>query len=353
MSFISCGGKCLRTLFLSTLLSICSLSGGESIETIEILDLDVIQYEDFKNGDPEAIAKLTKGLYEKGIAGIRGVPGYREAYARFIDSARAFTSLPEEVKELSAPRRDLGETFLGYESGKEKFQLPDGRWIIDDLKVSYYAHNPNGPENRWPQDSDFQYAYSDLTSVMSEVGIAAMEKIGMIGPSTGIIYENAPRVCRMLYYKKSIDGQAENPYWCGAHFDHCLITGILPAVYFKDGQQIPEPVEAGLFIRTEQGQPYRKIVADDYDVMMFQVGEFGQLATNDKIRATEHRVHKALDGVERYTMAAFFNAPMDAVIRSTSVLTSDARYGAGPGEPCRFGDWHVATFNRYLVKEEN
>lgn len=25
--------------------------------------------------------------------------------------------------------------------------------------------------------------------------------------------------------------------------------------------------------------------------MMFQVGEFGQLASNDGIRATEHRVH--------------------------------------------------------------
>lgn len=30
----------------------------------------------------------------------------------------------------------------------------------------------------------------------------------------------------------------------------------------------------------------------DLDVMMFQVGEFGQLASNDGIRATEHRVHR-------------------------------------------------------------
>jgi isopenicillin N synthase-like dioxygenase len=70
--------------------------------------------------------------------------------------------------------------------------------------------------------------------------------------------------------------------------------------------KVPEPPEAGLFVKV-QGT-FKKVAADP-EVMMFQVGEFGQLVTNDAIRATEHRVHKAPDSIERYAMALFFNAP--------------------------------------------
>lgn len=353
MSFDLSRGKCLFAIGLSFLFTAFNPIAASPSEPTETMELDVIEYDDFVQNTPHAIALLNEALYEKGIVGIRGVPGYRETYERFLDAARAFTTLPEEVKERSAPDHSKGETFLGYESGKEKFQLPDGRWVIDNLKVSYYALNPDVPSNKWPAEVDLNTYYSDLTSVMSQVGIAVMEKIGLIGEQTGIHYDNAPRVCRMLYYKKSDARHAENPYWCGAHFDHCLLTGILPAFYFCDGVQIDEPPEAGLFIRTGSEQPYKKIIANDYDVMMFQVGEFGQLATNDKIRATEHRVHKAFGEVERYTMAAFFNAPMDAVVHSTSVIANDERYGAAPGEACTFEHWHLATFNRYIVKDES
>lgn len=349
MSLFTYGGKSLLSIALTTLCAFSSITADAS----DNLELDVISYEDFVHDSPEALAILEKALYEKGIVGIRGVPEYREKYDGFIQAARVFTALSEEEKERCAPNRDLGETFLGYESGKEKFQLPDGRWVIDNLKVSYYAHNPDGPENKWPTQIDFQKPYTELTSVVSTVGLSIMEKIGMIGEGTNIHYGDTKRVVRMLYYKNAAEGHNENPYWCGAHFDHCLLTGILPAVYFKDGIEIAEPEEAGLFIRTHKDQPYRKVIADDYDVMMFQVGEFGQLATNDKIRATEHRVHKAYEGIERYTMATFINAPMDSVIRSYSELTNDERYGAAAGEPCSFEHWHLETFKRFLVTDEN
>lgn len=87
--------------------------------------------------------------------------------------------------------------------------------------------------------------------------------------------------------------------------------------------------------------------------MLFQVGEFGQLVTNDAIRATEHRVHKAIGPIERYTLATFFSAPMDAIIFSTSELTSDSRYGGQAGKPCAYRQWSDASFQRYIVKEDN
>lgn len=48
--------------------------------------------------------------------------------------------------------------------------------------------------------------------------------------------------------------------------------------------------------------------------MMFQIGEFGELAANDSIRATEHRVHKAGGAIKCYTFAIFYSAHRDTPI---------------------------------------
>jgi isopenicillin N synthase-like dioxygenase len=317
----------------------------------EILSLDVISYEAFVRDDSEALGVLKKALHEKGIVGIRGVPGYLEKVQQFIKSAREFSALPEGVKESYAPNRALGE-FLGYEKGKEKFKRPDGRWVIDDLKISYYGFVPESPLNKWPSEIDLRAPFQDLGMLMSEMGEAVMQKIGLIGSVTGISLDGIPRVGRMLYYRKGVDGTLDNPFWCGAHFDHSMFTALLPAFYFSNGVAIGEPMEAGLFVKTTCDGVFKKVVANDPDVMMFQVGEFGQLVTNDAIQATEHRVHKALGAVERYTMALFFMPAMETVIHSSSELAKDARYGGMPGAPCSYRHWHEASLNRYWVKEE-
>ena len=316
------------------------------------LSLDIISYEDFVLDDSKALSLLEKALHENGIVGIRGIPGYKENVFKFIESAREFSALPEKIKEAYAPNRSLGEMFLGYEKGKEKFKRPDGRWVVDDLKASYYGFIPDSPLNKWPLEVNLRTPFQDLGAIMAEIGEAVMKKIELLGPNTGIYLDNIPKVGRMLYYHKSIEGVAENPFWCGAHFDHGMFTALLPAFYFANGKAVPEPMEAGLFVKTTSDGCFKKVVADDPDVLMFQVGEFAQLVTNDAIRATEHRVHKALGSVERYTMAVFFNAPMETIIYSYSELTKDARYGGMPGMPCSYRRWHEETSNRFLAQEE-
>lgn len=323
---------------------ICS----NNIDLSEPLALDIISYEAFVSEDPEALNLLKTALLKQGIVGIRGIPGYKEKVTKFIETAREFSALPEETKETYAPNRALGETFLGYERGKEKFQRPDGSWVIDDLKVSYYGLVPNHPHNKWPSEVDLQTPFQDLGVLMSQMGEAVMEKIGLIGPSTGITLGN--KVGRMLYYRKSLEGASDNRFWCGAHFDNGMFTALLPAFYFIEGEAIAEPAEAGLFIKTTQEGVFKKVVADDPDVLLFQVGEFGQLITNDGIRATEHRVHKALGAVERYTLALFFEAPMETVIHSHSELTQDARYGGPAGSACSYVYWSNESFKRYLAE---
>lgn len=342
----------MKTGFFMRFMTIFAQLGGLMIfpllaEEIEVLSLDVVPYELFIQGDAETVSTLKKALYEKGIVGIRGVPGYREKVSRFVETAREFSNLPEETKDQYEPMRDQGDLFLGYEKGKEKFKRPDGSWVIDDLKVSYYAFVPDEPSNRWPVEVDLQTPFQDLGGLMANIGKIVMEKIELIGLRKGVFLGDTPQTGRMLYYQKSSETCSDNPYWCGAHFDHGVFTVITPASYFTDGKEIAEPKEAGLFVKV--GGAFKKVEADS-EVLMFQVGEFGQLATDDAIKATEHRVHKAVGSVERYAMALFFNAPVDLVIRSFSELTQDSRYGGMAGDPCRFQDWHEASFKRYIHK---
>lgn len=333
--------------YVISLMLACGMAYGNEVE---VLALDIISYEDFAQEEPRAMDVLKSALFEKGIVGIKGIPGYKEKVLQFIASAKEFTALPEEIKESYAPNRSLGEMFLGYEKGKEKFKRADGRWIVDDLKVSYYGFVPDSVLNKWPREVDLRTPFQKLGALMSDMGEAVMKKIGLVGDATGISIDGLPRVGRMLYYCKSTEGASENPFWCGAHFDHGMFTALLPAFYFADGQEIKEPEEAGLFVRTIKDGAFKKVLANDPDVLMFQVGEFGQLVTNDAIRATEHRVHKALGSVERYAMALFFDAPMETMVNSFSELTQDARYGGGKGDPCWYRRWHEESFKRYLVK---
>ncbi len=347
--------KSLKNIVIFSIIAMFS-SQGNAVESekLEVFEtLDVVSYEDFIQNDFHALKVLNRALHEKGIVGIKEIPGYTEKVKKFIVQARKFTALPEEVKNKYAPNHDLGEMFLGYEAGKERFKRHDGKWVVDDLKVSYYALVPDSPENKWPFEVDLRTSYQNLATLMSATGEIIMKKIGLVGSSSGIYLDGLPTVGRMLYYRKNKETSSENPYWCGAHFDHGMFTALLPAFYFMDGEPISEPMEAGLFVRTSTGGPFRKVVSDDPEILLFQVGEFGQLVNNDTIKATEHRVHKAKGSVERYTMALFFNAPMDTVIHSTSTLTSDERYGGISGAPCSYRQWHEASFNRYVVKEEN
>jgi len=338
----------VKTFFISSLFTLLSFCCGAAEET-ETLSLDVISYDLFIQNDRDTVATLVKALHEKGIVGIKGVPGYVEKVQKFVESSRLFCHLSDSVKESYAPNHDLGEMFLGYEKGKEKFKRPDGQWVVDDLKISYYAYVPENPQNKWPSEVDLKTAFQDLGKVMADTGQKVMEKINLIGHSSGIFIDETPKIGRMLYYQKCAETNTDNPFWCGAHYDHGMFTAITPATYFVDGKEVPEPKEAGLFVKVDG--IFKKIQADP-EVLMFQAGEFGQIVTNDTIKATEHRVHKAIGSqVERYAMALFFDAPMDTVVNSFSELTQDNRYGGKAGEPCTYQQWHEESFKRYIVKD--
>lgn len=315
------------------------------------MQLDVVDYQDIQAGKAGALQQLTQALLKQGIVGIRSVPDYAEKAARFIDGARQLARLPAEILKQYAPDRDSGQT-EGYELGAEWFKGPDGQWLIDDKKASWYAYVPDRAINIWPQELDFKSVYLDLGHLIFNVGKLVISALGL-NETVGLNQETMTGYGRMLHYHKEGESTNANPNWCGAHFDHSMLTGLLPAWYYQDGQLVDEPQEAGLFIKPVSGGDFEKINAGDRSLLLFQVGEFGQLALHDQIKATKHLVKKARAGIERFTFALFFSPAGDFYTQSRSILTGDARYQAEQDEQggIYFADWERASYATYRASQ--
>ena len=315
------------------------------------MELDIISYDDLINPSQGDVHQyLEKALLEKGIVGVQGIPEYTSITQKYIEAARQFMALDEAVREKYAPLRDSGDT-EGYESGAEKFMNKAGEWQVDDKKVSYYAYLPPSPNNKWPAELDFKGPYEALSKLIFNTGKHLLKALHL-DDAHGLIHETLSGHCRMLYYRQEKQEKVDNTDWCGAHFDHGVLTGLIPAYYFYEGQEIEEPPEAGLYVKPILGQDFEKVSAKDKSILYFQMGEFGQLLSNDRFSATEHMVKKTGGNIERYTFALFYCAADDTLIRSSSVLTQDTRYQAHQrNNEISFFDWSCASFDRYRHKQ--
>ncbi len=312
------------------------------------MDLDVISYHDLINANQNH-ARLEAALLQKGIVGIQHVPDFEKLSRAYIDVARQFAALPDYVKQQYAPDRDTGVT-EGYELGAEWFKDAAGNWQIDDKKASYYAYVPDHTKNIWPKEIDLKTPYLKLGELIFNTGKLVLKAIGL-DERIGLEHDRLLGYGRMLHYHQEKTKSA-NPDWCGAHFDHGVFTGLVPAYYFQHGKDIQEPEEAGLYITPTHGDTFEKIHAADKSILLFQVGQFGQLISNDRICATRHIVKKATNEIERYTFAVFYLADDNTVIQSTSVLRDDVRYRENQSADGKIshGQWHQASYAYYRAK---
>lgn len=315
------------------------------------MKIDIIAYQDLLDATKtDEHHRLESALLNTGIVAIRGVPGYVEKAENYINAARAFSALPDDVKQRYAPDRDAGQT-EGYELGAEWFKDEQGEWKLDDKKASFYAFVPDMPCNLWPAEVDLKTPYLALGELIFQTGKHILNVIGL-NEKAGLKHEGFRGYGRMLHYHKEGNLTDANPDWCGAHLDHSLFTGLMPAYYYRDGQLVDEPEEAGLSIVPSYGTAFEKVHAEDRSLLLFQVGEFGQIASNDRIKATRHIVKKAKGGIERFTLAIFFNADPESIVKSTSVLCQDERYTSNmnPDGTITYKEWERASFERYRAK---
>jgi isopenicillin N synthase-like dioxygenase len=312
------------------------------------MELDIISYHDLISpASLSTLQRLESALLTKGIVGIRDVPGFLEKSQAFIKAARNFSSLKDSIKKQYLPDRDKGD-ITGYELGAERFKDQNGSWQTDDKKSSFYAFVSSDVQNKWPNELDLRTPYLDLADLIFNTGKKILNFI-KLNHEIGLHHEGLIGVGRMLHYHKNSDTFNANPHWCGAHFDHGVFTGLMPAYYFQNGEEVDEPHEAGLYIQPTGSAHFEKMHATDKSVLLFQVGEFGQLASHDAIKATKHLVKKAYNNIERFTFVVFYSASDDAYIHSQSQLTKDERYRKNQSQDgsISYGKWAEASFERY------
>jgi isopenicillin N synthase-like dioxygenase len=314
------------------------------------MNLDIISYSDLTDFANKPLAhRLKTGLSQNGIIGVSQVPHFAEFTQAYIQAARQFSALSEEIKSQYLPNRDEGET-EGYELGAEKFLDANGNWQIDNKKASFYAFVPDHHKNKWPEEVDLKSSYLKLGQLIFETGKKVLQFIDF-NECIGIPHAEIMGYGRMLHYHQENESNHTNPNWCGVHYDHGIFTGLAPAYYFKEGKLVEEPAEAGLYVKPTHAQDFIKIPSSDKSVLLFQVGEFGQLATHDAICATQHLVRKAKSNIERFTFALFFIGNENVFINSHSLLTKDKRYTnykRADGSIC-YTKWEEASYARYRV----
>lgn len=312
------------------------------------MKLDIISFYDLNNAQNiDAIINLKTALFQKGIVGIRDVPEFENKSRNYIKAARAFSTLNDSIKQKYAPNRDSGN-MEGYELGAEWFKDKNGIWQIDDKKASFYAFVPDSVKNIWPLEVDLKTSYLELGELIFNTGKVILNIIGL-NDNVGLNHDKLIGYGRMLHYLKESNATNETPNWCGAHLDHGVFTGLVPAYYFSDGVEINEPDEAGLYIVPSDGDQFEKINSSEKDILLFQVGEFGQLISDDRINATKHMVRKAEGQIERFTFALFYSVDDNIIIKSNSKLIQDERYRLHqlPDGCIRYGEWQKASFDRY------
>jgi isopenicillin N synthase-like dioxygenase len=316
-----------------------------------MMELDIISYQDLNDpANTSATRMLKTALLQKGIVGIKDVPGFLSKSQAYINAARQFSALSDEIKQQYAPLRDTGET-EGYELGAEWFQGQDGVWRIDDKKSSFYACVPDAIKNKWPKEVDLKTPYLELGKLIFSTGKLLLNVMGL-NEKLGLKHDEITGYGRMLHYHKESDAINENPNWCGAHLDHGIFTGLIPAYYYRDGIEVDEPKEAGLYIVPSNTTQFEKVSLSDKSVLLFQVGEFGQLLSDDHIQATQHTVRKAKGEIERYTFALFFSAGVNTKIKSHSKLIEDDRYKQHQSADgsISYAEWEKASYERYRAK---
>lgn len=313
------------------------------------MNLDVFSYHDVQGlaHNHALAAELNAVLKNKGIMGVSHVPNFVECSQAYVSAVRKFVQLPEAVKKQYAPDRDKGVT-EGYELGAEWFQNEANEWQMDDKKASFYAHIADHKDNVWPKELDLKTPYLELGNLMRTTAILLLDAMG-ITKAFGLSGDDWKGYGRMLHYQKVGTATDSNTNWCGAHFDHGAFTCLMPARYFRNEVEIEEPDEAGLHVVPTGARDFVKVHAPDKSILLFQVGEFLQLASNDRIAATKHLVRKAQGDIERIALATFIDPPDHIRMSSTSVLAKDERFSANldANHTTSYGDWARSSYERY------
>jgi isopenicillin N synthase-like dioxygenase len=246
-----------------------------------------------------------------------------------LDSARRFFSMPAEQKREVASTSASG--ILGYE-GLHTQTLDPGSPA--DLKESFMTEiEPKAPppdhhsRNLWPSDlpgfKQQALAYSEQIVGLGR-RIASSLALSLDLPEAYFEEALEKPACsvRLLRYPPHPENAAPNQLGSGAHTDWGLITILL------------QDDRGGLEVRNADGVWIRANPIPG--AFVINLGDMIPRLTNELYHSNMHRVLNNVSGMDRYSVASFFNPPEDYLVKC--VPTCMPKEGEPKYPPCTVGE---------------
>ncbi|MBE9603764.1 isopenicillin N synthase family oxygenase [Acetobacteraceae bacterium H6797] len=271
------------------------------------------------------LEELRRAAREVGFFYLTGHGVPQAVIDRVQAEARAFFALPEEeklkVQMIHSPH------FRGY--NRAGLELTRGK---PDWREQFDIHAereplPIGPEtpgwarlqgpNLWPEaQPDLKPVLLDWQARLTALAIRLLRafSVALVDDPDALapIYAGAPnQTMKIIRYP----GQEEADQGVGAHKDSGLITFVL------------QDELGGLQVETSQGWVDATPIPGTFVV---NIGELLELASNGYLRATVHRVLSPKPGQERYSVAFFLGARLDAEVPLLNLPPDLAEEAKGP-----------------------
>jgi isopenicillin N synthase-like dioxygenase len=245
-----------------------------------------------------------------------------------LDCGRRFFALPGERKRAVASTEKSG--ILGYEGLKAQTLDPGAPADLKEgfmATFDYAAADPSEGVNIWPADlpgfREQNAAYCDQIVALGR-RLSSLIALSLDLPESYFAAALEKPACsvRLLRYPPQPADAEANQLGSGAHTDWGFITLLL------------QDQRGGLEVRNADGVWLR---ADPIPgAFVVNLGDMIPRLTNDLYHSTMHRVLNNVSGMDRYSVAGFFNPPDDWPIACAP--TCWPREGQPKYKPCTVGE---------------
>ena len=299
---------------------------------VETRDLPVLDLSGFRAGDAAAKASLAKELRhaceEVGFLALVGHGVPQELLDRMIAEDKRFCALPAADKlKIKVDHNQRGYIPPKATLIKHSTYHKNEKLDLNETTVFATEFSPDDPQvlagkqfygpNQWPENlPGFRETVEEYMATMEELGLSLLPvwALALDLPEDFFrpYFEHNYTYFRMAHYPPK-ENPEENEFALGAHADTGFMT-LLPA----------SDVE-GLEIMDREGVWFRPRKVEG--VIHVNVGQFLERWSNERFRATPHRV--AVPRADRYTIPVFVNPDLEAVAECLPTCT-------GPGNPPKY-----------------
>jgi len=249
-----------------------------------------------------------------------------------------------EIENVRSPQF-RGYTRFGHEHTNGKLDLRDQVDIGRELPPPVIGPDDpawlvlRGP-NLWPaQPAEFRPVVTTWMDAMETLAHTLLHALAVALGQRADMFDDvvspAEVLCKVIRYRSAADaGEQPSDQGVGAHRDTGFITFVHQDAVGglqveRDGHLVDVPVVPG--------------------TLVVNIGEMFQLATRGYFKATVHRVVAPPPGVERISVAYFFNPKLEATLYPIS-LAPDLAAEAPGGESADSGNPILANYGDNSLK---